>query len=218
MGDPGKIRKKYDTPSHPWQSDRIKDERAIRAEYGLKNKKEIWRMETMLRDFKNQAKSLASRVDEQSKLEEKQLIEKLVTMGLIQAGDGLDKVLGLTLKDVFDRRLQTFLVKKGLARTMKQARQFITHGHVMVDKKKITFPSYYVNLKEQSLIEFVPKSELSREDHPERVIVDKDASKVKVTKKKKESEDLPAFSEKDIESLETKGAVESEPESENAKE
>ncbi|MBN1792524.1 30S ribosomal protein S4 [Candidatus Woesearchaeota archaeon] len=216
MGDPGKIRKKYDTPSHPWQSARILEEKKIISEYGLKNKKDIWKMETLLRDLKNQAKSLASRVDEQSKLEEKQLIDRLVSMGLIQATDSMDKVLGLTLKDVMDRRLQTFIVKKGLARTMKQARQFITHGHVIVGKKKITFPNYFVTLKDESLVEFIPKSALAREDHPERIIVDKDDNKGKEKKKKKDSEEaLPAFSQDAIESIEEKGAVDAATEEES---
>ncbi len=212
MGDPGKIRRKYDTPSHPWQSARIVDEKKVISDYGLKNKKEIWRMETMLRELKNQAKSLASRMDAQSRVEEKQLLDRLASMGLMMQGESMDKVLGLTLKDVMDRRLQSFLVKKGMARSIKQARQFITHGHILVNKKRITFPSYFINLKEESLIEFIPKSALSREDHPERVSLDKEEGKGKQDKKKKKvAEELPAFNQKEIELIEEVGAVKAEP-------
>ena len=209
MGDPGKIRKKYDTPSHPWQSARIEEERKVLNEYGLKNKKEIWRMETMLRDFKNQAKGLASRVDEQSKLEEKQLLDRLVSLGLLSQGESMDKVLGLNVQDVMGRRLQAFLVKKGLARTMTQARQFITHGHVLVNKKKITFPSYFVSLKDEAAIEFMPKSPFAREDHPERVVVEKEEKK-QGKKKKSDAEELPAFSPDELKKLEETGVVDSE--------
>jgi small subunit ribosomal protein S4 len=208
MGDPGKIRRKYDTPSHPWQRARIEEERVVLQEYGLKNKKEIWRLETMLRDLKNQAKSLASRMDAQSRVEEKQLLDRLISLGLMKQGETMDKVLGLTLKDVMDRRLQTFIVKKGMARTTKQARQFITHGHILVDKKRITFPSYFVNLKEEGLIEFIPKSALSREDHPERVILDKEKKgKDEGKKKKKDAEELPSFNKNEIEQIEEVGVV-----------
>jgi small subunit ribosomal protein S4 len=209
MGDPGKIRRKYDTPSHPWQSARIGEEKKTLREYGLKNKKEIWRMETMLRELKNQAKSLSSRIDAQSRVEEKQLLDRLASMGLMHQGESMDKVLGLTLKDMMDRRLQTFLIKKGMARSIKQARQFITHGHILVNKKRITFPSYFISLKEESVIEFIPKSALSHEDHPERVSLGKDDNKGKQDgkKKKKDTEELPAFNQKEIELIEETGAV-----------
>ncbi len=42
MGDPKFSRKKYETPNHPWQTARIKEEKDICKKYGLKNKTEIW--------------------------------------------------------------------------------------------------------------------------------------------------------------------------------
>ena len=41
---------------------------------------------------------------------------------------------------------------------MKQARQFITHEHVAIGEKKITSPSYFVNVIEESKINFVVNS------------------------------------------------------------
>ena len=174
-------------------------------------------METLLKKFKDQVKALASRVDEQSRLEEKQLVHHLVSLGLISEGVSLDTVLGLGLKDVLERRLQTLLVKNGLARTMSQARQFITHGHVLVGKKKVTFPSYVVSLKEESLIEFVPTSTISKADHPERLI--KEVSKEKIEKKKKEKKEEapPTFAEEEIEKIEEKGVVEKKEKKEETK-
>jgi small subunit ribosomal protein S4 len=209
MGDPGKIRRKYDTPSHPWQRARIEEEKPFIVTYGLVNKQEIWRMKTFLGGFKDQAKALASRTDAQSRKEEEQLLNRMISLNLLKHGEGLDKILGLELKDVMERRLQTILVKKGLARTLKQARQFITHNHILVDGKKITFPSYIVSLKEESLIGFVPKSSLAKDDHPERII--KETAKSKADKKKKsDKEEIapPTFAEEEIVQLEVKGAVE----------
>ena len=40
MGDPKFSRKTYDTPSHPWQGERIKAEVEIVRAFGLKNKTE----------------------------------------------------------------------------------------------------------------------------------------------------------------------------------
>jgi small subunit ribosomal protein S4 len=207
LGDPKKTRRKYDKPSHPWQGDRIEEEKALLEEYGLQNKKEIWRMKTILKRFKDQVKNLASRIDEQGRLEEKQLVSRLISLGLMRPSDPLDVILGLSNKDVFERRLQTLLVRKGLARSMNQARQFITHGHIIVDNKKITFPSYMVSVKEEALVEFVPTSTLSKQDHPERMI--KETPKEKAEKKKKEQkEEAPlVFSEEEITALEEKGAL-----------
>jgi len=58
MGDPRKIRKKYQTPSHPWIKSRIDEEKVLTREFGTKNKKEIWKMETVLKNFKTQSKHL----------------------------------------------------------------------------------------------------------------------------------------------------------------
>ena len=39
MGHPRKSRKKYDTPSHPWNADSIKEENKLRPKIGLKKLK-----------------------------------------------------------------------------------------------------------------------------------------------------------------------------------
>ena len=41
MGQPRKSRKKYNTPPHPWNAERIKNENKLMTKYGLKNKKEM---------------------------------------------------------------------------------------------------------------------------------------------------------------------------------
>ena len=74
MGDPIKHRKKYSKPSHPWQRERIEEEKGIMKEYGLKNKKELWKMESKLKTFSQQAKRLITEKGEQA---EKERIKKL---------------------------------------------------------------------------------------------------------------------------------------------
>ena len=46
MGQPRKSRKKYNTPPHPWNAERIKNENKLMTKYGLKNKKEIGKQDT----------------------------------------------------------------------------------------------------------------------------------------------------------------------------
>ena len=51
-------RKKYQSPNHPWQSDRIDEEQKLYQEYGFTNKKQIWKMEAVLRNFRSQARDI----------------------------------------------------------------------------------------------------------------------------------------------------------------
>jgi len=180
MGDPKKTRKKYQTPMHPWQKTRIEEEKILLNEYGLKNKKEIWKMESIRRDFANRAKKLISARGSQAELERSQMLAKLQSYNLIATGAGIDEVLGLTLRHVLERRLQTLVYKKSLARSENQARQFIVHGHIKVGNKSVTAPSYIVPVSEEDMISFVQSSTLSDAEHPERAI--KSESQVKKEK------------------------------------
>jgi len=89
----------------------------------------------------------------------------------LSAGAELHNVLSLELKDILERRIQSVIFRKGLTRSMKQARQFIVHRHITVGKKEITSPSYLVTLEEERSLAFKPKSTLAEEDHPERTIL-----------------------------------------------
>ncbi|NIA03755.1 MAG: 30S ribosomal protein S4 [Nitrospiraceae bacterium] len=170
MGDPKKRRKLYDTPNHPWKKDRIDEEKDLMKEYGLKNHIEIWKVRYLLRRYKERAKQLIFINDERGIKGRQILLSKLMSLGVIDEKTTINDVLNLQLKQFFDRRLQTLLVKKGLARTMKQSRQFITHRHVIVGDKLISSPSYLVSKAEESHIAFNVRSPLIREDHPERVV------------------------------------------------
>ncbi len=186
MGQTKRLKKKYETPSHPWQKDRILEEKEYMREYGFRNKKEIWREISKLRKARTQAKKLiADKLSEQARKEERQLLDRLIRYGLLTKDSKLEDVLGLKAKDFFERRLQTLVYKKGLARSVKQARQFIVHGHIMVGENKVTAPSYMVSLEEESMIMFNPRSTLAKEDHPERA-VKQEVPEVKKDKKVEE--------------------------------
>jgi len=188
MGSPKHQRKKYSTPSHPWQKERIEQEKILIKGYGLKNKKEIWRMDSLLGRFKQQAKNLIARTNAQSKKEEKQLIVKLTKLNLIKEDAKMDDILGLDIKNVMDRRLQTQVFSKGLARSAKQARQFITHGHIYVGSQKITVPSYLVAIGEENQIKFDDRSSLANPEHAERIVQKKETAKKPTKKEEKKKE------------------------------
>jgi len=178
MGSPRKQKKKYDKPSHPWQKDRILAEKEISREYGLKRKYEIWKMNTILKNFTQQAKSLIATQSSQSEKERDQLLARLSSLGLIETDTGVGDVLSLSLKDVMERRLQTIVFRKNLARSLTQARQFIVHEHIKVGDKIINSPSYLVPLSDEATIIFDGSSVLSKPDHPERFIEEKKELKI----------------------------------------
>ncbi|MBU7015668.1 MAG: 30S ribosomal protein S4 [Theionarchaea archaeon] len=152
MGDPKKPRKSYDTPSHPWRKERIELEKEMARKYGLKNKRDIWKAESKLRSIRRLARNLLGSHGEQAEQEEEKLMAKLQKLGLLKGDSDLDSVLGLTIEDILERRLQSLVHRKGLAQSPKHARQMVVHGHVRVGGRRITSPSYLVPVEQEETI------------------------------------------------------------------
>ncbi|MCF7861493.1 30S ribosomal protein S4 [Candidatus Woesearchaeota archaeon] len=169
MGDIKKLKKKYSGPSHPWQKARIVDEKDLLREYGLKNKKDIWKATSKLRNYRQQVKKLLADTSEHAMKQKESLLSKLKKFNFMANDGNIDDVLNIEVNSILDRRLQTLVCKKGFARTMNQARQLIVHRHIMVGASKITHPSYLVSLEEEAQISYSPYSSFHDPDHPERV-------------------------------------------------
>lgn len=152
MGDPKRPRKQYETPSHPWKADRLAAELQLVGEYGLRNKRELWRAQTILRKIRAHARRLFGLTGEERAKEERTLMGRLYRMGLVDENATADDVLKLTVRNILERRLQTVIYKLGFARTIYQARQLIVHGHVYVGDRKVRSPSYHVMRGEERLI------------------------------------------------------------------
>ena len=163
MGHPRKARKKYDTPPHPWNAERIKDENKLASKYGLKNKKEIWKAETMVRRYRRDARYLLGLSSEHTAQERDQLLGHLIKLGILGENAHLENVLDLTVEDVLRRRLQTMVHQRGLSRTAKEARVFVVHGHIAMDGKKIDSPSYMVKRGQEDLIGFYASSPVAKQ-------------------------------------------------------
>ena len=145
-----RIRRKFQKPKAPWDSISIKEERIILSEFGLRKKRELRTAEEKLRGFRRRARELIAIKDDEK---EKILVEKLLKLGILAKDKtGLDDVLGLTIKDILERRLQTIVFRKGIAKTAKEARQFIVHGRVSIDGRRTPFPSYIVSLGDETKI------------------------------------------------------------------
>lgn len=206
MGDIKKQRKKFSKPGHPWNKERILAEQELLKEYGLKRKKEIWKMDSILSGFARQAKELITGEDD---IKKGQLLGKLISLGLLKEGSRVEEVLSIELKDILGRRLQTLVFRKKLARSIDQSRQFIVHEHISIADKKITVPSYMVSVDEENLIQFAQDSGLANPEHSERVIETpkkQDNSEKKPAKKavKKEAKKEKPVKKKEVKEKETK--------------
>lgn len=163
MGSPKKARKKYDTPPHPWNADRIKSENRLMSKYGLKNKKEIWKADTLVRNYSRSARYLLGFSQDEVEVPRNELLGHLVREGVLNEDAQLEDVLNLTVEDVLRRRLQTVVYQKGLSRTPKEARMFIVHGHIAINGKKVDSPSYVVQRGEEDLIGFYRSSPVAKQ-------------------------------------------------------
>jgi small subunit ribosomal protein S4 len=163
--------KAYETPNHPFQGERIAGEHDLLGRYGLANKEELWRAQSELRSMRREARKLLGRTQGDADAAAKagqEFLARLKRYGILDDQDSLDDILSLEINDVLERRLQTLVYRKGLANTPQQARQFIGHGHVLVDGQRVQIPSYKVEIAEEATIEFDESSPLSDELHPER--------------------------------------------------
>lgn len=145
-----RFKKKLSRPRAPWDSARLEDENKLLKEFGLRRKREIWSAEERVRNFRRSARSLIA-VKDDNKIQI--LLDRLVYLGLIQKGQGLDQVLQLKAGELLNRRLQTLVFKKGFASSVKEARQMITHGHIFVEGRKMVFPAYIVPVDKENLID-----------------------------------------------------------------
>ncbi|OGS43969.1 MAG: 30S ribosomal protein S4 [Euryarchaeota archaeon RBG_13_57_23] len=191
MGDPKFSRRKYETPAHPWEGERIKAENELLMKYGLKNKRELWRAQSLIRSLRAQSRDLQARTrmgDPQAKIETDQLLAKCGRLSLLPVeGATLNDVLTLGTENVLARRLQTMIYRKGFAYTPKQARQFIVHGHASIAGRKVTIPGYMVKRSEEEKIEYTPTSPISNELHPMRPKPEELKAKVEAEEAKREA-------------------------------
>ncbi|AKB17556.1 MULTISPECIES: 30S ribosomal protein S4 [unclassified Methanosarcina] len=178
MAYPGKKSKSYETPKHPWQEARMAAEVQLVKAYGLRNKKEVWKAASMLRMYRSEARNLLANVaggqegglEGHLKTQSEEILSKLIRYGILNSDSDIDGILSLKTENILERRLQTQVLRLGLARTVVQARQFITHGHIAINGRKATIPGMLVSKDDEMHIGYYGNSPLMSEDHPERPV------------------------------------------------
>jgi small subunit ribosomal protein S4 len=180
MGDPKFLRRTYDTPKHPWEGPRMEEERRVVQKYGLKNKREFWKAQSVLRDLRRQARELQARLrasEPQAVRETKWLTDRLTRLGLLASGSPtVDDVLALSVEGLLERRLDWQVFQRGLAPTSKSARKLIVQGHISLNDHRVTRPGYLIRRDEEPSLAYSSTSPLNNEEHPLRVALREKAS------------------------------------------
>lgn len=157
MGDPKYPNRVWRKPKRPLNYDFMMEDLNTLGNYGLKNKRELWKARTELSRVRHQARSLLALRQEVRAQKEPVLMKSLVKIGLVKEDATLDDVLNLAVNNLLDRRLQTIVLRKFTLKTPYQARQAIVHGHITIGDRIITVPSYIVTVKEENGIQLSPK-------------------------------------------------------------
>ena len=158
MGDTKNFRRVWKKPKRPFNFDLKMDELKILGTFGLKTKRELWKARTELSRVRNQARSLLALRQEIREEKEPILMNSLSRVGYVESDATLDDVLNLEINDLLARRLQTIVQKKFYFKTPYQARQAVSHGHVLIGDKVVNIPSYLVNVDEEEKVKLTSES------------------------------------------------------------
>ena len=158
MGDTKNFRRVSKKPKRQLNFDLKMEELKILGTFGLKTKRELWKARTELSRVRNQARSLLALRQDVRDREEPILIKSLSRVGYVKPDSTLDDVLNLELSDLFSRRLQTVVQKKFFFKTPYQARQAVSHGHILIGDRIVNIPSYVVSVDEESKVKLTTES------------------------------------------------------------
>merc|ERR1712170_340145 len=130
------------------------------GQYGLKNKREVWRVQYILSRIRKAARDLLTLDESDPKriFEGQALINRMLRIGVLSRDQlKLDYVLGLTTKQFLDRRLQTIVFQSNNAKSIHQARTLIHQKKIAIHKGNrrqiVNIPSFIVRKENESNIQ-----------------------------------------------------------------
>ena len=154
-------RKTSKTPRKPFDKDRLINELKIVGAYGLRCKREVWRVQLTLAKLRKAARTLLTleENDPRRVFEGDALIRRIVKLGLLKENERkLDYVLGLTVNQFMERRLQTLVVQRKLANSVHHSRVYIRQRQIAVGKQLVNIPSFMVRVSSEQHIQYAATS------------------------------------------------------------
>jgi len=145
------------SPRRPFEKERLDQELKLVGEYGLRNKREVWRVQRAVSKIRAAARELLTldEKDPRRLFEGAALMRRLHMYGVLDEHQAkLDYVLAIKLNDFLERRLQTQVFKLGLAKSIHHARVLIRQRHIRVGKQIVDIPSFMVRVESQKHIDF----------------------------------------------------------------
>lgn len=149
------------TPRRPFEKERLEHELKLCGEYGLRCKRELWRVGFVLSKVRSASRELLTMEEKDPRrvFEGAALLRRMTRIGVLdETKQKLDYLLGLKVEDLLERRLQTIVFKLGLAKSIHHARVLIRQGHICVGKQVVNVPSFIVRVDSEKHIDFSPKS------------------------------------------------------------
>ena len=132
--------KTFKKPRRPYEKERLDHELRLVGEYGLRCKRELWRVQYVLSRIRNAARMLLT-LDEKNPrriFEGEALLRRMNRYGLLdESQNKLDYVLALTVENFLERRLQTLVFKSGMAKSIHHARVLIRQRHIRYELKNL---------------------------------------------------------------------------------
>merc|ERR1712205_280114 len=144
-------------PRRPFEKERLDAELKLIGQYGLKNKREIWRVRLALAKIRATARTLLTKDDKDPMriFEGQALMRRMIRYGILDEDkQRLDYVLGLKIENFMERRLQTLVFKRGLAKSIHHARALIRQRHIRVGRQICDIPSFLVRVDSEKHIDF----------------------------------------------------------------
>lgn len=95
----------------------------------------------------NQRKKLSEyglQLQEKQKLRHMYGLNERQFRNLFETASKMPGILGETFMILLESRLDNLVYRLGLARTRRQSRQLVNHGHILVDGKRVDIPSFRV--------------------------------------------------------------------------
>ena len=120
--------KRSKNPRRPFEKEKLINDLRLIGLYGLRCKREVWSQQLVLAKLRKAARILLTMDEEDPRriFEGEALIRRMVRLGLLERKERkLDFVLGLTVSLFMERRLQTLVHKRTLAKSIHEARVLI---------------------------------------------------------------------------------------------